>query len=222
MPDDLRDRGLGGLLLGAFVSGLIVWSAACGGTSTSSPADAGSSSTDGSALGDAGGSTDAADSGAVLDGNVSCDDCVVGTLTWGDQGGRVAYQDESSLATCRAFARTRSLNTDGGSFSCTTSIGACGAGPVAVGDVERALAHPDVVAAFAASATLVFGVDSRPVDGTVFRIVRNGKAIEIGDACSSTSAPPCVPVPPGVSALEGTLKALDQQELAKPSCDAFD
>ena len=45
-----------------------------------------------------------------------------------------------------------------------------GTGLVCGLDVERALAHPDVVAAFAAATTPVYGVDSRPVDGTVFEI----------------------------------------------------
>jgi hypothetical protein len=202
-----------------FVCGLIVITAACGGTSstTAAASDSGTPGTDASSqVGDGGIASD-----ALVDVNVPCTDCVTGTLSWGDDGGRVAYQDESSLATCRAFQRKRLLNTDGGSFTCGTEIGACGAGPVAVGDVESALGHPDVIAAFA-STTVVYGTDSRPVDGTVLRITRNGKSIDVGEACGASSAPACVEIPPGVAALVSTLRALDAQELAKPACDAFD
>jgi len=205
----------------AFVCALVVWREACGGTSstTTDASDSGTPGTDASPLGDAGGSTDA---GAVVDANVACSDCVTGTLSWGDNGGLVAYRDESSLAACRDFQRKRSTSSDGGSLSCTTQLGACDAGPVAVGDVERALAHPDVVAAFAAATTPVYGVDSRPVDGTVFEITRNGRSIDVGGDCGSSPAPACVPIPPGVGALASVLKSLDTQELAKPACNAFD
>ena len=208
----------------AFFCGLFAWGGACGGTSstTTDASDSGTPGTDASPLGDAGSVTDAADGTTPIDANVACTDCVTGTLSWGDNGGLVAFRDESALATCRAFQRKRSAPSDGGSFSCATQLGACDAGPVAVGEVERALAHPDVVAAFAAATTPVFGVDSRPVDGTVFEITRIGKSIDVGSDCGASSAPACVPIPPGVAALAVVLKALDTQELAKPACDAFD
>jgi len=79
----------------------------------------------------------------------------------------------------------------------------------------------DVVAAFASASTPVYGEDSRPVDGTVFRITRNGKSIDVGSPCGSP-APACVAIPPGVNALASVLRSLDTQELAKPACDALD
>lgn len=208
----------------AFACGLFVWAAACGGTSSSATAepDSGIPGTDASPLGDAATVTDAADASAVVDANVPCTDCVTGTLSWGDNGGLVLSRDESALAACRDFQRKRSSAADGGSFSCTTQLGACGAVPVAIGDVESALAHPDVVAALAASTTPVYGVDSRPVDGTVFEITRDGKSIDVGGDCGGASAPACIPIPPGVAALAAVLRSLDTQELAKPACDAFD
>lgn len=208
----------------ALFCGLFVWGAACGGTSstTTDASDSGTPGTDASPLGDAGSVIDAADGSSPIDANIACTDCVTGTLSWGDNGGLVAFRDESSLATCRDFQRKRSVVSDGGSFTCTTQLGACDAGPVAIGDVERALAHPDVVAAFAAATTPVFGVDSRPFDGTVFEITRNGKSIDVGSDCGVSSAPACVPIPPGVAALAAALQALDAQELAKSACDAFD
>ena len=205
------------------VCGLFVGGAACGTAYTATEvSDSGTPGTDASPLGDAGSVTDAADGSTPIDANVACTDCVTGTLTWGDNGGFVAFRDESALATCRDFQRKRTAASDGGSFSCATQLGACDAGPVAVGEVERALAHPDVVAAFAAATTPVFGVDSRPVDGTVFEITRNGKSIDVGSDCGASSAPACVPIPPGVAALAAVLKSLDAQELAKPACKALD
>ena len=205
----------------ALFCGLFVWGAACGGTSstTTDASDSGTPGTDATPLGDAHSVTDGS---TPIDANVACTDCVTGALSWGDNGGRVAFRDESALAACRDFQRKRSAPSDGGSFSCATQLGACDAGPVAVGEVERALAHPDVVAALAAATTPVFGVDSRPVDGTVFEITRNGKSIDVGSDCGASSAPACVPIPPGVAALAAVLKSLDTQELAKPACDAFD
>jgi hypothetical protein len=206
------------------VCGLFAWGAACGGTSstTTDASDSGTPGTDASPLADASSAHDATDGSTVVDASVPCADCVTGTLSWGDNGGLVVFRDETSLATCRDFQRKRTSAADGGSFSCTTQIGACEAAPVAVGDVERALAHPDVVAAFAAATTPVYGVDSRPVDGTVFEITRNGKSIDVGGDCGASSAPACIPIPPGVSALAAVLKSLDTQELAKPACNAFD
>lgn len=208
----------------SLVCGLFAWGTACGGTSstTTDPPDSGTPGTDASALGDAGSVKDAADGSTLVDANVPCTDCVTGTLSWGENGGLVAFRDESSLSTCRDFQRKRTTSSDGGTFSCTTQLGACDAAPVAVGDVERALVHPDVVAAFAAATTPVFGEDSRPFDGTVFEVTRNGKSIDVGGDCGASSAPACVPIPSGVAALAAVLKALDAQELGKPACNAFD
>lgn len=207
------------LLYGLFLGG-----AACGGTSSTATdaSDSGTPGTDASSpLGDAGSTLDAGDGAVTLDASVTCTDCVSGTLSWGSNGGFVAFQDESSLAACRDFQRKRSPGIDGGAPACTTQLGACSAAPVAVGDVERALAHPDVVAAFALATTPVYGTDSRPVDGTVFRITRDGKSIDVGNPCGSSSAPACVPIPPGVDALANVLRSLDTQELAKAACSAF-
>lgn len=211
------------LVVTAFVCGLVVGIQACGGTSstTTSAPDAGTGGTsDSGAVADGGGSV--TDAGASTP---PCSDCVTGTLAWGPNGGNGAYQDESSLAACRDFQHERlPAGGSGGpaSLACTTPIGGCNAGQVAVGDVERALAHPDVVAALAAAKTPVYGSDGRPADGTVFRITRNGKSIDVGGACASPPGSSCIPIPPGVGALASVLKALDQQELAKPACDAFD
>jgi hypothetical protein len=213
------------LVATAFLGVVFVWSAACGGTSstTSDASDSGTPGPDSSSPPvDAGAADTDIDAGTVaVDAFVPCSDCVTGTLSWGDTGGLVTFRDESSLATCRDFQRKRTLSSDGGVSSCTTQVGGCDAPAVAIGDVERALAHPDVVSAFAAAATPVYGVDSRPVDGTVFEITRNGKSIDVGSPCGSSSAPACVQIPAGVDALAAVLRSLDTQELAKAACSAF-
>jgi hypothetical protein len=196
---------------------------ACGGSSatTTSTSDAGTPGTD--AASDA--ASDAPGDAAIADASVdvACTDCIDDTVSWGENGGLVIFHDESSLASCRTFLRLRTGTfPDGGTqMSCTTEIGACSAAPTSVADVERALANPDVVLAFAAGVTPVYGVDSRPVDGAVFRITRKGKSIDVGSPCGSGSGSGCVPIPPGVSALASVLQALDTQELAKSACDAL-
>jgi hypothetical protein len=168
---------------------------------------------------------DAAAPEAGLLTDAGCTDCIAVTLSWGENGGLVQYVDTSSLAPCHTFARTRSgLIVDGGPSHCTTEIGACSpphpVGEVAVGDVEAALVHPDVVGALAATTTPVYGVDSRAVDGAVFRITVGTKSIDVGSDCGSGPSS-CVPAPAGVKTLQALLQHLDEQELAKPACAAF-
>lgn len=200
------------------VSALFLAAFACGGTSSSTTLapDSGTPGTDASTP-----ALDAGDAASQPDVNVPCTDCVTGSLSWGDTGGLVIYFDTSSLASCRTYTRIRHLNSDGGTLSCTTEVGACAAAPVAIGDVEHALAHPDVVAAFAKPTTPVYGNDSRPVDGSILEITKDGKSIDVGGDCGTSSAPACVPIPPGISALASVLRALDTQELAKPACAAL-
>jgi hypothetical protein len=86
-------------------------------------------------------------------------------------------------------------------------------------DLLAALDHPDVVAAFAAR-DIVYGVDSRPFDGTVLRIARGGDEFFVGDACRPGSAG-CIDIPPGVQALATLLGSLQDARLAEPTCDTI-
>jgi hypothetical protein len=181
-----------------------------GGTTSSGPDAAVSPSDADGAVPEAGAPVDA-----------PCTSCIGKSLSWGDSGGLVVYVDTSALAPCRTFTRTRTGRVaDGGPSSCSTEIGDCGGASVAIGDVEAALANPDVQRALASPTTPVYGVDTRPVDGSVFEITLGGKSIDIGSDCAA-GAKGCVPIPPGVSTLERVLQALDSQELAKPACAAF-
>ena len=210
----------------AFVCGLFVWGGACGGTSstTTDASDSGTPGTDARApLGDAGGVTDAADSGAVMDANVPCSDCVTGTLSWGDNGGLVAYRGRELPRDVQGLPAQ--------AIGSTSTAGRSRA-PRRSARATRLLSRSETWSARSRTRTsslrsrsrqhLFYGVDSRPVDGTVFRITRNGKSIDVGGACGSSPAPACVPIPPGVDALASALRSLDTQELAKPACNAFD
>ena len=144
-----------------------------------------------------------ADAGSPPDGG-ACD-CIANKLAWQWDGGLVAYRDKSSIAPCRTFTRTR--EGSGAAMTCNREMLKCGAGDaIDMGDVQAALAAADVVTAFK-SAPVLYGRDSRPVDGQVYRIDYGGKVVEVGDDCGAISA--CKPIPEGVKKLVSLLKALD-------------
>ncbi len=151
----------------------------------------------------------------------ACTDCLATPISWGDTGGNAPFVDASSLGatlgSCRSYARTR---TGQSMLSCTTELNACGAAPIAIDDVEKAVGHPDVVAALQAGAPPLYGSDSRPVDGSVFHVDVGGKAFDVGGECG-TAGGSCVAIPPGVSALVLRLRGVDTQELAKAACVAL-
>ena len=127
----------------------------------------------------------------------------------------------SSLGACRQYSHRRSDVA----LVCSVDLGTCTDPPIAVGDVERALADPDVVAAFAGT-TALYGSDPRGCDGSVIDVTVGGKTVEVGGDCSrasscGTPSSPCVPVAPGLAALVDLLTKLDTQELATPACTAI-
>lgn len=144
-------------------------------------------------------------------------------MTWGSTGGLTSFTTASSLKACRTYERTRSTQGGPPTLTCTATLDGCGAAPIAIGDVEAALANPDVTAALAGT-TKIYGSDNRPCDGAVESITIGGKTIEVGGECSGPgaggcTATPCVPVPAGLRALVNVLDGLDTQEAtAKPEC----
>jgi hypothetical protein len=140
------------------------------------------------------------------------------TLAWGRDGGLVAYVDSSEVTTCRTYGhrRTGFRDRDAGDITCTQDLVACGttADPGG-GEINRALADADVVAAFAAAPKL-FGKDPRAFDGQVFAITYGGKRIDIGTDCGG--ATDCTPPSAGVKALADLLQRLDTVQLAKGTC----
>lgn len=141
--------------------------------------------------------------------------CASTALSWGRNGGLVAWQDASSLTPCRTYRRTRTqYRSDLPDVTCTTEL-PCTSGVVGPEQIQRLLANADVQAALKA-APVLYGRDMRPVDGTVFRIDVGGRIIDIGLTC--TSSPSCRAIPAGVEALRRALVSIDGVGLAQPAC----
>ena len=202
-------------------------------SSTSNDADAGSGGVSGAgnagsggAAGISGGTEAGGGSGtkgdaageAAVDGGDDCG-CVVDVIIWGSDGGRVAHVDRSTLSPCDAFSHQRHpAGTDPPTLMCSQDLGTC-TSTVSAREINVALEQPDVRAALAA-APILFGRDTRPVDGSVFRITVGGAVIEIGEPCNGIAG--CKEIPQTVAALGIRLRALTNQELARGSCrDTF-
>jgi hypothetical protein len=148
------------------------------------------------------------------------------TYAFGQDGGLVEYVDESTLSPPAHYLLTRTPGFFVGgapiSMECAPALPACGArDAISLLDVTRALAHPDVVAAFAQTSPPVYGRDSRPLDGSIFAVRRgDGRTLYIGIDCFAGQAD-CVAVPRGLRTLADQLTALGRQMLAAPECAAF-
>jgi hypothetical protein len=202
-------------------------------TSTNAPPSSGSSGASGAGnagSGGASGHSGAAEAGggsgadgsdasdAAPDGADDCG-CVADVITWGNDGGRVAYVDRSTLSPCDTFSHQRDpAGTDPPTLTCSQDLGTC-TSTVSAREINVALDQPDVRAALAA-APILFGRDTRPVDGAVFRITVGARVVEIGEACNGAAG--CREIPQTVAALGIRLRALTNQELARGSCrDTF-
>ena len=126
------------------------------------------------------------------------------------------YAEASALSPCARFSHTRTpMLTDPPEVDCAQDL-EC-PGEVMAEAVALALAHSDVRQALAA-APVVYGVDSRPVDGQVWRFTVGGASVDVGGPCAGASQ--CNPIPEGVQALMDLLTALTAQELARGECAA--
>src|SRR5262245_15285581 len=75
-------------------------------------------------------------------------DCVGADVSWGRDGGFVAYTDSSTVSPCRTYLHRREPRAAGGQpITCTLELFGCGVDALGVGDLNAALAHADVVAA---------------------------------------------------------------------------
>ena len=101
-------------------------------------------------------------------------------------------------------------------IACTMELYGCGVDALGVGDVTAALSHPDMVLALS-RAPVLYGGDTRPVDGQVFQITVGGKLVEIGTDCTP-SAPSCTAIPAGVRSAMQFLQRLDTQQLGLSPC----
>jgi hypothetical protein len=143
--------------------------------------------------------------------------CLAETLTWGPNGGLVAYQDQSSITPCRTYTHERHHRIDDRpDVSCTRDVTDCATS--LAGTRLDALLQPDVLAEFARGPVL-YGRDLRPVDGSVFRISWGGKYVEVGAPCGTQVG--CKAVPAGIQSLVDLLRGVDQQELSRPACSGL-
>lgn len=142
--------------------------------------------------------------------------CLDASLSWGADGGLVAYYDRSELTACNDYTRRRF--EPGGTtvkLTCVTTLRNCSGDYTdaddtwSVHDVNSRLAHADVKAALAA-APVLYGKDPRAYDGSVFQLKVGGKTIEVGEACDTT--PGCKPIPAGIAAMRDLLVDLDAKK----------
>lgn len=185
---------------------------------------AGSKAGTGGATGSAGsqaghGGSAGAAAGSGEDAGVGpCAPCVDGSLSWGYIGGYAVYTERSTLDACNTYQHTRTPSGRGTSamLACERSLPCMGSGVHGVSDVLQALQHADVQAALAKGHVL-FGMDERPSDGSVFEIVtRAGTAIEVGIPCMDSGA--CTAIPAGVDALAKLLRAIDDEQVQLDPC----
>src|SRR5260221_757806 len=145
-----------------------------------------------------------------------CDPTGLKTLTWGPNGGLVAYMDFSQYVPCDSrYHHTRMpLNPPGARVTCYSWLPVCypELSPVSLSDVLNALDNAEVKAALAQSG-IIYGMDPRPMDGTVFSFRYGADVVYVGWPCPAGSSS-CIPIPPGVAAFEKVLEDLDTQELA--------
>jgi hypothetical protein len=160
------------------------------------------------------------DAGSQSDAGSSAAGCVDQTIWWGPNGGFALRQDRHTLMPCNDFEFMRTEGQSPGStVTCANQVAADAA--VSIAEVNAQLADADVKAAVSAAAggPALFGNDSRPVDGSVFRIEIGKAIIDLGDDCAS-GASGCKMIPAGLSRLRMTLNALTDQQMMLPNCDS--
>ena len=158
------------------------------------------------------------DAGMPDSGGTPVPGCLSAAISWGLDGGFVAYRDQFALEPCANFSAERMPGrSPGDPEACANEVATDAA--ITIVDVNAALAHAEVAAGFAA-APVLYGRDTRPVDGTVFRIERAKKVIELGQDCGGGGAG-CRAIPAGLASLRQLLQALAQQQVALPGCEAL-
>jgi hypothetical protein len=148
-------------------------------------------------------------------GEASSCDCVSTAVSWGYNGGLTAYDDQSVITPCRTYTHTRHTSGNTSDLVCTQDLATCRDPDTGSAQINVVLQNADVQAALAA-APVVYGVDYRPTDGSVFRVQVGNAIVDIGSPCTADAG--CRPIPQGIAALRDQLVQLDAQELRGPSC----
>jgi hypothetical protein len=134
-------------------------------------------------------------------------------LTFGSDGGMVSVRDSFALDTAGHMTVTRNYfsSMDGPTFhTCSGSLPACGAsGVVSISTIAQDLTDADVQFAFGLTTSHVYGVDQRPVDGSVWSVTRaSGGNILVGSPCPLPNMNSCQPIPAGIQRLADDLRSL--------------
>jgi len=153
---------------------------------------------------------------AGVDGDAAHDDggacSFSATYTFYDDGGLREFFDVVTLAPPRYETVVRNNGTNDAGV-CALELPCASTPDVGVAAIEAAIANPDVQAALAKPAGLLYGVDTRPSDGSVFVFQRSdGKGFMVGAGAA---------VPPGLASLATTLHTVDAQAFAAPACNAL-
>lgn len=157
--------------------------------------------------------------------DVPCAQALPEEVRFGAIGAEAAFRDELSLRPPTTFVYLRTF-ANASPVRCETQLPSCGTpNEVDLGEVVAALNDADVTAAFTAARemnnSVLYGYDARPVDGTVFSIVRGGATVLVGAACRVGMGASCVPVPVGLQRLVDVLNGLREQEGLRPACVAL-
>ena len=148
-------------------------------------------------------------------------------VTFGAIGGMVVYEDQYKLDPTAGLTITRNYNgrgsgsVDGATVrTCTPALPDCGASSVvSLSTIVSDLADADVQAAFALGTTPIYGVDQRPVDGSIWSIaLASGGTIMVGAPCASPTMNSCWPIPAGVQRLTSDLQSLAAAMVAQSPC----
>lgn len=145
------------------------------------------------------------------------------SYSFGSIGGLRPFYEEAKLERAGRFTLTR--HSPGGGtppVACNNQLPRCGARPglITTAEVMKALAAPDVMAAFAPTPQ-VFGHDARPYDGTAFSVTRDdGHGVIIGVRCDATHT--CArPLPEALAQLGTLLNQVVEQQRAAGGCEAL-
>lgn len=132
------------------------------------------------------------------------------TYSFSEDGGHLAYSDLSTLEAPNFFRVIRSVPGAIDPLGCFHRVPCASASEVTVAAIEAAVANGDVQAALAKPPGMLYGTDTRPVDGSVFFFGRDdGKGFIVGSGAA---------VPAGLSALATLLHAAYTQAIAAPDC----
>jgi hypothetical protein len=144
---------------------------------------------------------------------------------YGAIGGRRALVDRSFLSPGNRYTHTRTalVADSGAALSCSPPMPSCGSLDVITAyDVEvHDLPAADVQDALAQATPPLYGVDTRPSDGSVFEFKRaDGRGFLVGEPCVGAD-PSCVAIPAGVARVRRRLQDLDTQQLLASECAAL-